>query len=473
MNFKTSPKTAFAIAATVAATIATVSPANAAVWQPTAANSLDSSSYSITSEDSFTTTAGYSALYNDASDELCITLGQGSCAAATTGSFSGTYILPICESATQILCLEGENIYKQGSSAAAATFMRQVDAPVTAVVAGSKLPKGGATALFNAPSAPNASGATTYAVAVEADVAIKKGVVTSKSLTATVKPYSQKVDTYVKASKIVGSGSNAFVADFSDSKCAFTEESICGELQDFTLDTRVGLSFRIGKSTNTFYSGRVKAPVLAIANAATAGYQKVSLNAQPVLVQGLSQKFALSNAPAGLDLGGSPKPRTDYALSSTKDINSLRSAQGNKASGARTFWSFNNQDETVVNLSVATKCTSATGVKGIVATDALIADAFSPVKSGTVLKHTINSFGLNADSTPALSSWDLVLANDYARCAFGLAKTGAIKVKPTVATAAKGAGFTATGTSNSAWATVAVRNIKFVGANTISVAITK
>jgi hypothetical protein len=89
------------------------------------------------------------------------------------------------------------------------------------------------------------------------------------------------------------------------------------------------------------------------------------------------------------------------------------------------------------------------------------------------VKHTINSFGLNADSTPALSSWDLVLANDYARCAFGLAKTGAIKVKPTVATAAKGAGFTATGTSSSAWATVAVRNIKFVGANTISVAITK
>ncbi len=457
----------------VSTVITTGAAASAAVWQPTAASQLDANSFSITAEDNFASTQGYSTLYNDANDSLCITLGEGACASTSTGSFSGTYILPVCESATQTLCLEGVNIYKQGSSASAATLIRQVSAPVTAVVAGSKLPKGGATTLWNAPTAPNASGETTYAVSIEADVAIKKGVVTSKSFTATVKPYSQKVDTYVKASKIVGSGSNAFVADFSDSKCAFTEESICGELQDFTLDTRVGLSFRIGKSTNTFYSGRVKAPVLAIANAATAGYQKVSLNAQPVLVQGLSQKFALSNAPAGLDLGGSPKPRTDYALSSTKDINSLRSAQGNKASGARTFWSFNNQDETVVNLSVATKCTAATGVKGIVATDALIADAFSPVKSGTVLKHTINSFGLNADSTTALSSWDLVLANDYARCAFGLAKTGAIKVKPTVATAAKGAGFTATGTSSSAWATVAVRNIKFVGANTISVAITK
>ena len=464
-----------AIAAIAAITLALTASAaaSAAVYWPTAADNLTKTSFAVDSQENFVSTQGYSTLYNDANDSLCITLGEGACASTSTGSFSGTYILPVCESATQTLCLDGVNIYKQGSSASAATLIRQVSAPVTAVVAGSKLPKGGATTLWNAPTAPNASGETTYAVSIEADVAIKKGVVTSKSFTATVKPYSQKVDTYVKASKIVGSGSNAFVADFSDSKCAFTEESICGELQDFTLDTRVGLSFRIGKSTNTFYSGRVKAPVLAIANAGTAGYQKVSLNAQPVLVQGLSQKFALSNAPAGLDLGGSPKPRTDYALSSTKDINSLRSAQGNKASGARTFWSFNNQDETVVNLSVASKCTAATGVKGIVATDALIADAFSPVKSGTVVKHTINSFGLNADSTTALSSWDLVLANDYARCAFGLAKTGAIKVKPTVATAAKGAGFTATGTSNSAWATVAVRNIKFVGANTISVAITK
>jgi hypothetical protein len=473
MKLKSIANIALASALALTTVVATTSAANAAVWQPTAASQLDSTSFSVTAEDNFASTQGYSTLYNDANDALCITLGQGSCAAATTGSFSGTYILPVCENAAQILCIDAVNIYKQGSSAQAATLIRQVSAPTTAVAAGSKLPKGGATTLWNAPSAPNAAGETTYAVSIEADVAINKGVVSSKSFTATVKPYSLKVDSYAKASKIVGSGSNAFIADFSDSKCAFTEESICGELQDFSLDTRVGLTFRIGKSPNTFYSGRVKSPVLSIANAATAGYQKVSLNAQPVMVQGLSQKFALNNAPAGLDVGGAPRAKTDYALSSTADVNALRSATGNKASGARSYWSFNNQDETMVNLGVATKCTAATGVKGIVATDALIADAFNPVKVGTTVKQTINSFGLNADGSQALGSWDLVLANDYARCAFGLAKTGAIKVKPTALAAAKGPGFSATGTSTSAWATVAVRNIKFAGANTLSVAITK
>ncbi len=473
MNLKLSLKTAFAIAATLAATIATVSPANAAVWQPTAANSLDSSSYSITSEDSFTTTAGYSALYNDANDALCITLGQGSCAAATTGSFSGTYILPICESATQILCLEGVNIYKQGSSAAAATFMRQVDAPVTAVVAGSKLPKGGATALFNAPTAPNASGATTYAVAVEADVAIKKGVVTATGFTAVVKPYSLVTDPYTRASKITGIGANAAIEDNSDSKCAFTENGVCGELQDFTLDTRVGVAFRIGKAANTFYSARVKAPVLAVTKAAATNYLKVSLNAQPVAVQGLSIKLPTTNVPAGLTIGSAPKAKTDYTLGGTADVNALRAITGNKPTGVRTMWAFTNQDSTVVDLGTKTACVASNGVKGLIATDALIADSFNPVKASGVVKQTINSFGSNWDSTPTLGNWDLVLANDYARCAFGLAKTGAIKVKPTVAAVAKGAGFAATGTSNASWATASVRNIKFTGSTVVSVAVTK
>lgn len=473
MNFKTALKTTFAVVATLAATIATTSPANAAVWQPTAANSLDSTSYSITSEDSFTTTAGYSALYNDANDALCITLGSGSCSGATTGSFSGTYILPICESATQTLCLEGVNIYKQGSSAAAATYMRQVDAPITQVAAGLKLPKGGATTLWNAPTAANASGATTYSVAVEADVAIKKGVVTATAFTAVVKPYSLLTDPYTRASKINGIGANAEIEDNSDSKCAFTENGVCGELQDFALDTRVGLSFRIGKAANTFYSARVKAPVLAVTKTAIANQLKVSLNAQPVAVQGLSIKLPTTNVPAGLTIGTAPKAKTDYTLGGTSDVNSLRAVTGNKPTGVRTMWAFSNQDQTGIDLGTKTSCVASNGVKGLIASDALIADAFNPVKASGVVKQTINAFGSNWDSTPALGNWDLVLANDYARCAFGLPKTGAIKVKPTVAATAKGAGFAATGTSNANWATASVRNIKFAGSTVVSVAVTK
>jgi hypothetical protein len=116
---------------------------------------------------------------------------------------------------------------------------------------------------------------------------------------------------------------------------------------------------------------------------------------------------------------------------------------------------------------------ASNGVKGLIASDALIADAFNPVKAAGVVKQTINAFGSNWDSTPALGNWDLVLANDYARCAFGLPKTGAIKVKPTVAATAKGSGFAATGTSNANWATASVRNIKFAGSTVVSVAVTK
>ena len=113
------------LAITTAATMALVgsSAANAAVYWPTVADSLTKTTFAVDSQESFTSTQGFSTLFN-AKDQLCETLGESPCANVTTDVFNGSYVLPVCTSATQILCLDTVNIYK--GTKAAATFIRQV-----------------------------------------------------------------------------------------------------------------------------------------------------------------------------------------------------------------------------------------------------------------------------------------------------------------------------------------------------------
>jgi hypothetical protein len=58
-----------------------------------------------------------------------------------------------------------------------------------------------------------------------------------------------------------------------------------------------------------------------------------------------------------------------------------------------------------------------------------------------------------------------VLADDFARCTYGLSKGGTLKVKTTGGTAANSA--------NSGWTTASLSGIKYAAASTPSVTVTK
>ena len=184
MNLKS--KAVLAITTLTAATMALVgsNAASAAVYWPTAADSLTKTTFAVDSQESFTSTQGFSTLFN-AKDQLCETLGESPCANVTTDVFNGSYVLPVCTSATQILCLDTVNIYK--GTKAAATFIRQVVAPtakVTDATAAAGIPAGGATSLYT-----GADGKT-YAVSVEVQVQIVKGKLTANTFSAVVNPYT-------------------------------------------------------------------------------------------------------------------------------------------------------------------------------------------------------------------------------------------------------------------------------------------
>ena len=430
------------------------SAANAAVYWPTAADNLTTTTFAVDSQENFASSQGFSTLFN-AKDQLCETLGESPCANVATDIFNGSYVLPICATAAQSLCLDQVNIYK--GVKAAAKLIRQIDAP-TAKVASSVagIPAGGATTLW-----AGADGKT-YAVSVEVQVQIVGGKLTANTFSAVVNPYTLTNGAYT-AAKITKSGANTYINDQRELNCAWVETGVCGELQDFDLGTRVGLTFRLGKPTAQFLSARLFKPTLAVAKAAGTNQISLTIEGAPASVQQLSLKLATNKVPAGLNVGGVPKGQFDYSLDTTKNVSALRVTAGNKASGNRTFWAVTNQDDSRITQS--TKCKAASGIAGLIATDAMIADSFSPVKSAGAFKQTINGLALNPDGTPDSGSLDFIVAPDFARCAFGLAKTGSLKVKTT--------GGVATNTVSTTWVTASFSGIKYSSALTPSVTISR
>jgi hypothetical protein len=95
----------------------------------------------------------------------------------------------------------------------------------------------------------------------------------------------------------------------------------------------------------------------------------------------------------------------------------------------------------------------------------MIADNFNPVKTAGSLKQTINGLLNNPDGKADSGSFDLVLADDFARCVFGLAKGGLLKAKST--------GGAVTTKATTAWISASLTGIKYAASTTASVTITR
>jgi hypothetical protein len=456
MNLKRGALKAILVLTASVATLSLATAANAAVYWPTAADNLTKTTFAVDSQENFSSATGYSILFNS-KDQLCETLGEAPCANVSTDIYNGSYVLPVCTSATQILCLDNVNIYK--GSVAKATLIRQIDAPtakVNAATAALGIPGGGAATLWT-----GADGKT-YMVSVEVQVQITNGKLTANTFSAIVNPYTLTSGSYSPA-KITKVGAKTYIDDQRELNCGWVETGTCGELQDFDLGTRVGLTFRLGKPTDQLLSARLAKPALTVAKAAGTDQISLSIDGAPVSVQQLSLKLPVASAPKGLNVGGAPKGMFDYSLDTTANVTALRSAAGNKASGVRTFWTVTNQDDSRITQS--TKCQAASGVAGVVATDAMIADNFNPVKTAGALKQTINGLANNTDGKADSGSYDLVLADDFARCVFGLSKGGTLKVKTT--------GGTAANKTSAGWVAASLSGIKYASASTPTVTITK
>ena len=448
---------AAAFAAAILFALTAASPANAKAWTPTSGVTLTNGQYMANTAEATASSQTYSLVYNESrNDSICQTIGEGSCSANDT--ISGTYVLGVCTSATDTLCLDTVAIFNQGGAATAASVIRQIKAPVVNVAAASAaaIPNGGATTLYSS-AVKHAGGAGTYAVTAAVNVNFKAGKLTADDYSVAVTPYNEKRGGFVGPAISAGQ-----INDYSQPECAFLEDGVCGEVENFAPNTRVSVSVRLPKTAYSFLGGRLANADLAVAKSGTG--LKVTVAGNPVDVQQLELALDPSNTPAGLGIR-KPAAKQTKRFSSLAAINTARAMLGNKASGTRTFWQFNNWDGDLVANSLSANCASTSGIRGLFATDAIVTDGFVPAKSGGALKVNLNGVANNPDGRVDNGSVDVILDSTFAKCAIG--KTSGVAV--TVPGANKGAGFAVKASKSGTWIKASARNIKYSSIVAISV----
>lgn len=446
------------VAAAIMLAIASAAPANAKAWTPTSGQTLTDGKFMANTAEATASTQTYSLVYDEnRNDSICQTIGEGSCLA--TDTVSGTYVLGVCTDAADTLCIDKVAIFAQGKAATAATVIRQIKAPVVAVAAASQatIPNGGATTLYTG-SVNHAGGAATYAVTAAVNVSFKAGKLTADDYSVAVVPFNEKRGGFVGPAISAGQ-----INDYTQPECAFLEDNICGEVENFAPNTRVSVSVRLPQTAYSFLGGRMSNADLAATK--TAAGVNLTVAGNPVAVQQLELALDPNNYPAALGIRKAAAKQTKR-FSSLSAINAARSMVGNKATGSRTFWQFNNWDGDLVANSLANnKCGSTAGIRGMFATDALNTDGFVPAKDGGRFNVNVNGVLNNPDGKIDAGSVDVILDSAFAKCALG--KT--TKVAISVPASAKGAGFATTSTIAGKWIKATAKNLKYSGIAAISV----
>ena len=443
--------------AAVVFAITAATPANAKAWTPTSGQTLTDGKYMANTAEDTASNQTYSLVYNETrNDSICQTIGEGSCAA--TDTISGTYVLGVCTDASDSLCIDQVAIFGQGATPAPASVIRQIKAPVVNVAAASAstIPNGGATTLYRG-SINHAGGAATYAVTAAVNVNFKGGKLTADDYSVAVTPYNELRGGYVGPAISAGQ-----INDYAQPECAFLEDNVCGEVENFAPNTRVSVTVRLPKTAYSFLGGRMTNADLSVAKAGSG--LKVTVSGNPVNVQQLELALDPNNTPAGLGIRKPAAKQTKH-FSSLAAINTARAMLGNKASGTRTFWQFNNWDGDLVANSLSSTCASASGIRGLFATDAIVTDGFVPAKSGGALKVNLNGVLNNPDGKVDAGSVDVILDSAFAKCVLG--KTSGVTIS--VAGSAKGAGFASKSTKSGSWLKASASNLKYSSIVAISV----
>jgi len=380
-------KRAAVAALTTVALMLGATAANAAVYWPTAADGLSKTTFAVDSQENFVSSQGYSTLFNS-KDQLCETLGEAPCANVSTDIFNGSYVLPVCTNANQILCLDTVNIYK----GAVAKHLHPPDRCTYRPGQRGHRNRGHPCRWSDQPL--DRRRWQNLCRECRGSGSDHQWQANRQHVRRNRQPLHLD-HRFIHRGQDHQGRAKTYIDDQHELNCAWSEAGVCGELQDFDLGTRVGLTFRLGKPTAQFLNARLAKPTINVGKAADTNQIALSIDGAPVSVQQLSLKLPTSNVPKGLNVGGTPKGLFDYSLDTTANVTALRTAAGNKASGTRTFWQVTNQDDTRINQP--TKCKAASGIAGLVATDAMIADPFNPVKTGGALKQTINGLLNNPD----------------------------------------------------------------------------
>jgi hypothetical protein len=364
---------------------------------------------------------------------------SGPCSASGNGFFYAQQVLPYCLSEAQENCVESLKFGKSGADLVPANHVRDIVGqtyPVEDPIRG--LYPAGTTTLWEAPGLLNQGGTASYAVQVTTAIGFDNH--SQKYYTfatqAGILPYKEKSGKY-KASKLrmdTNRDGEKGIFGWADTKgCAFTEDGVCGAVQNFAPDSRFELSYRVSNQITGWFRGRIQSPNVTISNF-SARNNRITMTASPVSVPRLGFLATAENtSPKGLafmadsnrtgyiepfkgDTIRSISPDSENAIAW---IEEFRKAANDTAAGISTLWNFGTMDRGQNDLCFQDK----TRVIGVVTTNATALSPGTPDFNNGLLTYKVAGLHYAPDGkTLNEGSYDLVMRSDVARCLYGFSK---------------------------------------------------
>jgi hypothetical protein len=296
---------------------------------------------------------------------------------------------------------------------------------------------GGVTpSLWSVPQVPSKSGSTEYALVVRAETEMNwsERKFRTSGVSASLRPFRTQMGEYKSPWQTTVEsnhrGQKAFTEMNVSDDCAWSEEGVCGVLQDFAPDTRVRLTIRITSEVGGWFKGRITNPQINVSSnrpgvneliveAAPAEVSRMIYQTRTDQLSSTEKKYALDNSTAGrLDEGFRSWARASES-SSFDYINYFRYKTLDRSSGVNTFWNFSSSGPQRGNSCL----TDTSKVLGIVTTNAMAFDGGAPKFQRGFLNYQVAGMHYQPDGTTKVQGkYDLLIRSEVARCLYGFSK---------------------------------------------------
>ena len=346
-------------------------------------------------------------------------------------------LLPHCLNKSDEWCIDSLAIQKIDSKEKPAKYIRQVKGLQTPAYPELGLPAGSTVSLWRSADVVHAGGTDTYAAYVMVRFINWPDRGLSIAYTrATVLPYREVIEQnnseqqryfetqFVNEIKEDGTSTPRVIG--GSNECAWTENKICGVVEEFSENSEVSLAIRLGKKVTGWFSGRLKNQQISVSSLSST-QNLLTIKAAPVDVPqfyGAVSREKLTKALASTWLNdgwGTKNPQGIYSVRSDSPgviqiINNWKEVVNDKAAGLISSWSFS-----ATRAGLGSKClTSNDVVVGFVSTNAMAYEGTAPNFVNGSLDYKVGGLHLNPDGSVFEGTYDLTMRKSVARCLYGL-----------------------------------------------------
>ena len=386
---------------------------------------------------------------------LCSSLSDANCA---KGSFvRAQLILPPCETANQLMCIEGLSIGTSATDMESAVLDHEVKSLSTPADSALGLPRGGGPSLWKSAKFANKSGNFTYGVIASVVYGQNREAVGAAgkvnaplnltSMRLSVIPVTQKAGKYypLESYKSVnGDGGSTYGVrptgnDYDDlADCAWTELGFCAKYEDFADNTRAALTMRMGSEMTGWLYGRMKDVDVKV-DPIDAKNNRIKIEAVPVNAPGAFGYIKKS------ELASNPKIDARVRLSSGDfGYNMMMKSESSQVDGYDPVGNFEDfaafepilktkagyRAQWVISAGSSVNGYQATSgnacfddksqLLGIVTTNAMVYSPSAPeFKDGALNYKVAGLHHMEDGKTLTRGSYDLAIRSSVARCVYG------------------------------------------------------